>query len=64
MFPHNYIYKYTLTSSDGKTNNQVVHLLIDRRWHSNVRDVQSFREADCDTDHYLVVEKLGKYGSK
>jgi hypothetical protein len=32
--------------------------LIDRRWHSNVLDVQSFRAADCDTDHYLVVAKV------
>jgi hypothetical protein len=24
--------------------------LIDRRWHSSVLDVQSFRGADCDTD--------------
>jgi hypothetical protein len=28
--------------------------LIDRRWHSSILDVQSFREADCDTDYYLV----------
>jgi len=32
--------------------------LIERRWHSNVLDVHSFRGADCDTDHYLVVAKL------
>jgi len=32
--------------------------LIDRRRHSGILDVQSFRGADCDTDHYLVVAKL------
>jgi hypothetical protein len=32
--------------------------LIDKRRHSNVLDVLSFRGADCDTDHYLVVAKL------
>jgi hypothetical protein len=32
--------------------------LIDERGHSNILDVCSFREADCDTDHYLVVTKL------
>jgi hypothetical protein len=32
--------------------------LIDRRWHSSVLDVRSFRVADCDTAHYLVVTKI------
>jgi hypothetical protein len=32
--------------------------LIDKRRYSNILDVRSFRGADCDTDHYLVVAKL------
>jgi hypothetical protein len=32
--------------------------LIDRRRHSNILDVRSFRGAGCDIDHYLVVAKL------
>jgi hypothetical protein len=31
---------------------------MDRRRHSSVFDVQSFRAADFDTDHYLVVAKV------
>jgi hypothetical protein len=58
MFPHHNIHKYTLTSPDGKTHNQIYHILVDGRRHSNVLDVRSFRARDCDTDHYLVVARV------
>jgi hypothetical protein len=58
MFPYRSIYKYTWTSPDGKTHNQIDHILVDRRRHSNVLDVRSFRAAGCDSDHYLVVAKV------
>jgi hypothetical protein len=32
--------------------------LIDRRRQSCITDVRSFGAADCDTDNYLVVEKV------
>jgi hypothetical protein len=36
----------------------IYHILVDRRRHLSVLDVQSFRTADCNTDHYLVVAKF------
>jgi hypothetical protein len=58
MIPHCKIHKYTWTSPEGKTHTQTDHVLIDRRRHSSILDVRSFRGADCDTDHYLVVANV------
>jgi endonuclease/exonuclease/phosphatase family metal-dependent hydrolase len=57
-FPQCDIHKHTLTSPDGVKHNQIKHVLIDKRWHSDVLDVRHFRGADCDADHYTVVKKL------
>jgi len=57
MFPHCNIHKYTWTS-DGKTHNQTDHVLTERRQHSSVAYVRSFREAECDTDHHIVVAEV------
>jgi hypothetical protein len=58
MFPHRNIHRFTWTPSDRKTQNQIDHILINRRRHSSILDVRAFRVADCDTDHYLVVAKV------
>jgi hypothetical protein len=56
--PYRDIHKHTWTSPDGVTHNQIDHVLIDERRHSNLLYIRSFGGADCDTDHYLIVEKL------
>jgi hypothetical protein len=55
MFPHRNIHKFTWTFPYGETHNQINYILTDRRSHSRVLDVRSFRATDCDSDHYLVV---------
>jgi hypothetical protein len=50
--------KYIWTSPDGKPHNQIDHIQVDMRRHSNVLDVRSYRAADCDTDHNLVEGKV------
>ena len=58
MFPHRKIHKYTWTSPGGNIHNQIDYMLIDRRGQSSILDVRSFREANFDTHHYLLVAKL------
>jgi len=60
MFPHQKIHKQSWTSTDGKTDNQIDHTLIDRRWHSSILKVRSFRGAVYDTDHYLMVATVSE----
>ena len=38
MFPYRNISKYSWTSPNGKTHNQIDHILIDRRQHSSILD--------------------------
>jgi len=58
MLAHRNIRKYTWTSPGGKTHNQIDHTLSDRRWQSSILGVRSFRGAECDSDHCLVVAKV------
>jgi hypothetical protein len=58
MFPHSNNHKFSWTSTVGRIYNQIDRILIDRRWHSSVLVAQSFKGADCGTDHYLVVAKF------
>jgi exonuclease III len=57
-FLHCNIQKHAWTSPDGVTHNEIDHVLIDKRRHSNILDVRSFRGADCDTEHCPAVAKL------
>ena len=58
FFDHKDIYKGTWISPDGRTVNQIDHVLLDGRHKSDLQDVRVYRSANMDSDHYLVIAKL------
>ena len=46
LFPHKLQHKTTWTSPDKKTENQIDHITIDRKWRSSLLDVRVKRSAD------------------
>lgn len=57
-FQHKDIHKTTWISPDGRTRNQIDHVIIENRDQHLVKDVRSYRGADADSDHILVIAKV------
>jgi hypothetical protein len=58
LFPHKNIHKAAWKSADGSTTNHIYHVLIDYHHKSNLQDVRSYRGANIDSDHFLIIAKL------
>ena len=58
LFPHRNIHKGTLQGPDDRTINQIDHIMIDQLHRSNLLDVRSYRGANADSGHYLVIARL------
>jgi hypothetical protein len=47
-------------SPDVTTKNQINHVMIDKLHRSWFKNVRIYREADGNTDHYLIVATLNE----
>ncbi|KAJ4430316.1 hypothetical protein ANN_22529 [Periplaneta americana] len=50
--------KAAIQELDGMTHNQIDHIFVDKRRHTSIVDIRTFRGADCNSDHYLVIGEL------
>lgn len=54
QFQRKDIYKVTWTSNDNRTQTQIDHVLIDKRFSQNIVNVRSYRGTTHESDHALV----------
>ncbi|XP_065355626.1 craniofacial development protein 2-like [Calliphora vicina] len=55
IFPHKRIHKVTWVSPDHRTETQIDHIAISRKWRGSLLDVRNRRGADGSSDHHLLV---------
>ena len=58
IFPHKDIHKRTCGSPDGRTVNQIDHVLVNENMRTSVLDTRVMRGADTYGDHYLVKMRI------
>ena len=58
VFPHRRIHKATWVSPDHRTENQIDHICIGRKFRISMQDVRVQRGADAASDHHLVLARM------
>ncbi|XP_022161478.1 uncharacterized protein LOC111027411 [Myzus persicae] len=60
-FPRKNIHKETWLSPGGKYSSQIDHVLIENKHKTIIKNVKSYRGANADTDHYLILIDFRTY---
>ena len=58
LFQQNKRRLYTWTSTDGQYWNQIDYILCSQRWRSSIASTKTRPEADCGSDHELLIAKF------
>ena len=58
VFPHRRIHKATWVSPDHRTENQIDHICIGRKFRRSMQDVRVQRGAHAASDHHLVLARM------
>ena len=58
MFKQKEIHKYTWTSPDGRTRNQIDYITVNGKFRSSINNARAYRGADVGSDHNLVICEL------
>ena len=49
---------YTWTTPEGQHRNQIDYILCSQRWRSSIQSTKTTLEADCGSDHELLIVKF------
>lgn len=58
IFPHKTIHKLTWRSTDGRTIDQIDHVIINKKWRRSLLDVKVYQGADVSSDHCMLFAKI------
>jgi len=58
IFPHKNIHKTTRRPPDGKTCNQIDHIVINGKWRGSLHDVRGRIGADVNSCYHLLITHI------
>ena len=58
LFTHRNTHKLSWTSTDGRSQSKIDHIIINGKLRGSLQDVQVMRNVDIVSDHNLLVAKM------